>query len=180
MTVVVPVEPVRGMTAGQSGGLGLVGTGRGGGGVGQGTIGLGNSGLIGTGSGSGYGQGAGAGFGGRGTRVPRIRHAKAQVTGSLDREVIRRIVRSHNSGLRACYEPLLGTEPSASMRVSVGFIIHSDGRVTASLTWTQEPSTEAQKSFDACLTKALERIRFPKPAGGGTVKVSYPLVFEPG
>jgi len=183
-TVAVPVEPVRGMAPAQSGSLGLVGTGRGGGGTGQGTIGLGNTGLVGKGggggSGSGYGRGAGAGFGGRGKRVPRIRHAKALVTGSLDRDVIRRIVRAHSNSLRTCYESVLEVDPNASFEVSIGFVIDSEGRVTAELTWSKEPGTEAEKDFDACLTTALERIRFPKPAGGGTVKVRYPLVFEPG
>lgn len=181
-TVAVPVEPVRGMDPGQSGGLGLVGTGRGGGGSGQGTIGLGNTGLVGKGGGggSGYGRGAGAGFGGRGKRVPRVRHAKAQVTGSLDRDVIRRMVRAHNNSLRACYEPVLAVDPNASFKVSIGFVIDSEGRVTAELTWSKEPQSGAMKDFDTCLSTALEQIRFPKPAGGGTVKVRYPLVFQPG
>lgn len=181
-TVAVPVEPVQGMAPGHSGGLGLVGTGRGGGGSGQGTIGLGNTGVIGKGggSGSGYARGAGAGFGGRGKRVPRVRHAKAQVTGSLDRDVIRRMVRAHNRSLRACYESELAVDPNASFRLSIGFIIDSEGRVTASLKWKDEAEGEAHKDFGACLSTALERVRFPKPAGGGTVKVTYPLVFEPG
>lgn len=182
MTVAVPVEPVQGMAARHSGVLGLVGTGRGGGGSGQGTIGLGNTGVIGAGggAGSGYGRGAGAGFGGRGKRVPHVRHAKAQVTGSLDRDAIRRRVRAHNSSLRACYESVLAVDPNASFRLSIGFIIDSEGRVTASLQWADEAEGEAHKDFDACLSTALERIRFPKPAGGGTVKVTYPLVFQPG
>ncbi|MGH1346923.1 MAG: VIT domain-containing protein [Nannocystales bacterium] len=183
-TVAVQVEPVSGMAARQSGSLGLVGAGRGGGGVGQGTIGLGNTGLVGKGagggSGSGYGRGTGAGFGGRGKRVPRVRHAKAQVTGSLDGNVIRRVVRAHNNTLRACYEPVLKADPNASFKVTIGFTIDSEGRVKASLTWSTEPASDAEKAFGACLETALERIRFPKPAGGGTVTVRYPLVFAPG
>lgn len=182
-TVAVRVEPVRGMDPRQSGSLGLIGTGRGGGGTGQGTIGLGRTGVIGNGgggSGSGYGTGAGAGFGGRGKRIPRVRHAKSKVTGSLDRNVIRRMVRAHNNSLQACYEAVLEVDPNASFRLSIEFVIDSEGRVTASLVWPGESQSEAEKVFDACLTTALERIRFPKPGGGGTVKVRYPLVFQPG
>ncbi|MCA9701640.1 MAG: VWA domain-containing protein, partial [Myxococcales bacterium] len=47
------------------------------------------------GVGSGYGAGGGAGFSGRGRRVPQIRSARAQVQGSLDKDIIRRIVRAH-------------------------------------------------------------------------------------
>src|SRR5262249_7507988 len=49
----------------------LVGSG-GGGGSGSG---------YGRGSGAGYGRGSGAGFGGRGSRVPQIRYAQAQIRG---------------------------------------------------------------------------------------------------
>ena len=41
--------------------------------------GLGSLGLIGGGSGAGYGRGSGAGFGGRGTRVPTVRQAQADI-----------------------------------------------------------------------------------------------------
>lgn len=181
-TVAVPVEPVQGMATRPAGGFGLVGTGRGGGGTGQGTIGLGNTGLIGKGNGggSGYGRGTGASFGGRGKRAPRVRHAKAEVTGALDRNVIRRMMRAHNNSLRACYEPVLAVDPNAAFKVSIGFVIDGQGRVAAELTWSKESLTEAEEAFGACLETALERIRFPKPAGGGTVKVRYPLVFQPG
>lgn len=182
-TVAVPVEPVRGMDPRQSGSLRFIGTGRGGGGSGGGTIGLGNTGVIGKGgggSGSGYGSGAGARFGGRGKRVPRVRHAKALVTGSLDRGVIRRMVHAHNNSLRACCGTVLKVDPSAFFSLSVAFVIDSEGRVTGSLVWADESHSETEKDFDVCLSTALERIRFPKPAGGGTVEVRYPLVFQPG
>ena len=80
------------------GGLGLVGTGTGGGGTGEGTIGLGNFGTIGKGggggNGSGYGRGAG-GLGGRRARAPDVIPGQANVRGSLDKEIIRRIIRRH-------------------------------------------------------------------------------------
>ncbi|HXU81117.1 MAG TPA: hypothetical protein VN914_06955, partial [Polyangia bacterium] len=80
------------------GGLGLVGTGTGGGGTGEGTIGLGNLGTIGKGggggNGSGYGRGAG-GLGGRHAKSPDVIPGQAAVRGSLDREIIRRIIRRH-------------------------------------------------------------------------------------
>ena len=159
-TVAVPVEPVRG------------------------TIGLGNVGVIGHGagggSGSGYGRGSGAGFSGRGRRVPRVRAAKAVVTGSLDKDLIRRTVRKHHAAMRACYEPALQSDPNLAFRLVVAFVIDAEGGVAAALEWKTEPQTEVEKTFDACLTKVLNGVRFPKPAGGGSVTVRYPLVFEPG
>jgi hypothetical protein len=119
------------------GGLGLVGTGRGGGGTGEGTIGLGNTGLIGKGggggTGSGYGRGAGAGFGGRGTRVPTVRQAKAEVQGALDKDIIRRIVRAHINEVRYCYNQALARDPNAKGRVAVQFTIGGTGKVPSAV-----------------------------------------------
>ncbi|MCA9653249.1 MAG: AgmX/PglI C-terminal domain-containing protein, partial [Myxococcales bacterium] len=161
------------------GNLGLVGQGRGGGGVGEGTIGLGNTGLIGKGSGggtgSGYGRGSLMGFGGRGKRVPRVRQANARVTGALDKEIIRRIVRAHINEVRLCYDHGLSRNPSLSGRVSVGWTIGSTGTVLASAI---ESSTLADTAVNECITKAVRRWRFPKPMGEGTVTVTMPFVLD--
>ncbi len=163
------------------GGLGLVGTGRGGGGTGYGTIGLGNTGLIGKGggggTGSGYGRGSGAGFGGAGKRVPQVRQAKAQVTGSLDKDIIRRIVRAHINEIRSCYNQGLSKDPNLKGRVTIKFTIGQDGKVTKA---EVDATTLGNQAVETCMEKALLRWLFPKPAGGGVVSVTYPFVLEPG
>ncbi|MEX1368308.1 MAG: AgmX/PglI C-terminal domain-containing protein, partial [Nannocystaceae bacterium] len=160
-------------------GLGLVGTGRGGGGVGEGTIGLGNTGLIGTGSGSGtgsgYGRGAAAGFGGRGARVPQVRQAPAQVSGALDKDIVRRIVRAHSNEVRFCYEQGLQRDPSLRGRVAITWTISGTGQVLGA---TTKDSTLADASVAACIAKAVDRWTFPKPRGGGVVKVTMPFVLD--
>ena len=162
------------------GGLGLVGTGRGGGGTGEGTIGLGNTGLIGKGggggSGSGYGRGAGAGFGGRGTRVPTVRQAKAEVVGALDKDIIRRIVRAHINEVRYCYNQALARDPNAKGRVAIQFTINATGKVPSA---TVQDSTMKDASVGRCISQAVRRWTFPKPEGGGQVAVLYPFVLEP-
>jgi TonB family protein len=163
------------------GGLGLVGTGRGGGGTGEGTIGLGNTGLIGRGggasSGSGYGRGSSPGFGGRGRRVPRVRQAKAKVTGALDKDIIRRIVRAHINEVRHCYNQGLVRDPALNGKVTVRFTIAATGRVSeASLA----SSTIPDRRVSRCIVKAVERWKFPKPRGGGIVEVEYPFVLGAG
>ncbi|MCY1006798.1 AgmX/PglI C-terminal domain-containing protein [Nannocystis pusilla] len=163
------------------GGLGLVGTGRGGGGTGEGTIGLGNTGLIGKGggggTGSGYGRGAGAGFGGRGTRVPTVRQAKAEVQGALDKDIIRRIVRAHINEVRYCYNQALARDPNAKGRVAVQFTIGGTGKVPTAVV---QESTMKDPAVGSCIAQAVKRWTFPKPEGGGSVIVSYPFVLEPG
>ncbi len=178
-----PVGVDRDMAVGEAygtGGLGLVGTGRGGGGTGQGTIGLGNTGIIGKGggggTGSGYGRGSGAGFGGRGKRVPRVRQGKAQVQGALDKDIIRRIVRAHINEVRSCYNTELTKDPNAKGSSRIKWTIGPDGAVTA----TEVTGGTVPEQLAKCIEKAIKRWKFPKPAGGGSVTVTYPFVLEPG
>ncbi|MDD9971570.1 MAG: TonB family protein, partial [Myxococcales bacterium] len=158
------------------GGLGLRGTGRGGGGTGEGTIGLGNIGTIGHGAGggtgSGYGRGAG-GFRGRRAKVPRIRTGKADVRGSLSKEVIRRIIRRHINEVRFCYEQELNSRPDLQGRVAVKFIVSPTGAVQ---TAAVSKSTLGNAKAEQCIAKAVRRWTFPAPEGGGIVVVNYPFV----
>ncbi len=162
------------------GGLGLTGTGRGGGGTGEGTIGLGNTGLIGKGggggSGTGYGRGSGSGFGG-GRKVAKVRQGKHTVVGSLDKTIIRRIVRAHVNEVRHCYNKVLADDASLEGTVAVDFTIASNGKVTASAV---SSDSVGDGSVGTCVAKAIKRWRFPKPLGGGVVKVKYPFIFSPG
>jgi tetratricopeptide (TPR) repeat protein len=159
------------------GGLGLVGTGRGGGGTGEGTIGLGNADTKkGSGTGSGYGRGAGAGFGGRGTRVPTVRQAKADVMGALDKDIIRRIVRAHINEVRYCYNQGLARDPNLKGTVQIVFGIDARGKVpTSEVFATDLPELRTGD----CIAQAVRRWTFPKPEVG-TVTVKYPFVLEPG
>ncbi len=161
------------------GGLGLVGTGSGGGGTGEGTIGLGNLGTIGTGggggSGSGYGRGAG-GLGGRRAKAPDVVPGQAAVRGSLDKEIIRRIIRRHINEVKYCYEQELTKKADLGGRVSVQFTIAASGQVMASVL---QQTTMNSPRVENCVVQAVRRWEFPKPLGGGIVIVTYPFQFNP-
>jgi TonB family protein len=161
------------------GGLGLIGIGRGAGGTGEGTIGMGNVGLIGKGGGggtnSGYGRGSGAGFSDRGPRVPRVRSAKAEVHGAIDKDIIRRIVRAHINEVSACYNQGLVRDPNLRGRVSIQFTIGPSGSVPVAVV---QESTMKDGNVGQCVAKAVKRWKFPKPDGGGNVVVTYPFVLE--
>jgi hypothetical protein len=160
------------------GGLGLVGSGKGGGGTGEGTIGLGNLGTIGKGggggSGSGYGRGAG-GLGGRRAHAPDVVPGTAQVRGSLDKEIIRRIIRRHLNEVKFCYEKELMHKPDLYGRVMIQFTISGLGAVVASVV---QNSTMNNPGVEQCIAGAVRRWEFPKPQGGGIVIVSYPFVLK--
>jgi hypothetical protein len=161
------------------GGLGLAGTGEGGGGEGDGTIGLGDIGTIGhgggygddTGSGTGYGYGSGrcAGLTRHVASVPDVVAGLAQVRGSCDRDLIRRVVRAHINEVRFCYERTLQSRPSLTGRVQSTFIVAPTGHVTASSATGLDPGV-AQ-----CIAAAVQRWTFPRCAG----EVHYPFMLVP-
>jgi len=157
------------------GGLGLAGSGAGGGGSGDGTIGLGDIGTIGCGCGDGAGVGYGEGRGGLGTRhasVPVLVFGAAQVRGSCDKDLIRRVVRAHVNELRYCYERVLQSRPALNGRVASRFVIGFDGRVAGAAI----ASSELTPAVDSCVAQAIARWQFPPLCVG---EVSYPFLFEP-
>jgi hypothetical protein len=160
------------------GGLGLVGSGRGGGGTGEGTIGLGNLGTIGKGggggSGSGYGRGAG-GLGGRRAGSPDVVPGTAEVRGSLDKELIRRVIRRHLNEVKFCYERELVKNGNLVGRVQIQFTISGTGAVIASAV---QSSTMNSPPVEMCIAQSVRRWEFPKPQGGGIVVVTYPFVLK--
>ncbi|HEX9105121.1 MAG TPA: AgmX/PglI C-terminal domain-containing protein, partial [Polyangia bacterium] len=155
-----------------AGGLGLSGTGLGGGGADDGTIGLGDLGTIGhgggSGSGVGYGSGAG-GLGGRRAATPVCTLGRAEVRGSCDADLIRRVMRAHGNELRFCYERVLQSHPTLTGRSVTRFVIGVDGRVAAS-------SASGFPEVDACVAAAIRRWEFSRYCAAS---IRWPLVFVP-
>ena len=161
------------------GGLGLAGTGSGGGGLGEGTAGLGNLGTIGAAKGGGEvnGSGYGRGAGGRRAWAPEVVLGQATVRGSLDKEIIRRIVRRHINELKYCYQQELTRSPALGGRIMVQFTIAASGQVIASVL---QYSTIGDTRLEGCAVQAVRRWEFPQTLGGGIAVVSFPFVFTHG
>lgn len=163
------------------GGLGIVGENSGGGGLGDGLVGLGHLDTLGRyGGGHGTGPGYGAGVGRLAIRqasVPDAIPGIGYVRGTLDKEIIRRVVRRHLNEVRYCYEQALLAHPSLSGRLVVQFTIAPTGRVLAS---TLQSSTLTLPSVEACVVQAVGRWEFPQPEHGGLALVSYPFQLTPG
>jgi TonB family protein len=160
------------------GGLGIVGIGSGGDGMGEGTLGVGRiatKGRFGRGSGGdgSYGTSIGIGdLGRRQARGPEILPGIGSVTGSLDKEIIRREIRRHLNEVRFCYEQGLTKKPALEGRLVVHFTIAPTGRVLVAV---PQSSTLGLASVDECVVQAVRRWQFPQPAGGGLAMVSYPF-----
>jgi outer membrane biosynthesis protein TonB len=97
--------------------------------------------------------------------------------GALDRDVIRGIVRANIEDVRACYNIGLKADPQLQGRVAIEFLIAGDGRIASALV---SESTLTDVAVPACIARAIADWVFPKPAGGGTVTVTYPFNLVPG
>ncbi len=121
-----------GATVGDSyglGGLGVRGSGAGGGGSGE-TVGIGGIGTKGRGGGlGGYGQGVGA-LGKKGDRDIAITTGTATVLGSIDKELIRAVIREHAAQIRFCYEEQLAVNPKLAGKVLIRWTIDADGNAS--------------------------------------------------
>ena len=153
------------------GGLGSRGKGSGGGGAGLGMGGLGTQ-----GDGRGVGGSGGIDLSGRGKTITKIVPGKTTVVGGLDKDVIAKIIRSHQNEIKYCYETELNKDPSLAGKVAVAFTIDPAGGVAeASVTET----TLNNSAAEACMLSRIRRWKFPEPKGGGVVAVTYPWLFSP-
>lgn len=125
----------------------------------------------------GGGGSPGGSLGGSSTKVPRIRQGVATVSGTYDKDLVRRIVRAHISEVRTCYEKALAKDATLGGTVTIGFTIGPTGSVTAS---SVKDDTLADPGVGTCVVKRVKAWKFPTPAGGGLVVVRYPFVFSAG
>jgi len=159
-------------------GYGLGTTGAGGGGSGFGTIGGGGFGPGGAG-GTGAIRAASADYnanlGVKGEAKPRVKMANPEVTGSLDKRIIQKVVRQHSGELRNCYEKELAKVKGLNGRVVAVWLISPQGSVSNAVV---KESTIKNKNVENCVINSIKFWRFPSPKGGGAVKIEYPFVFD--
>lgn len=156
------------------GGLGLRGSGSGGGGLGD-TIGIGGIGTRGRGGGTGgYGSGVGV-LGGKKDVDIGITSSEPTVMGSLDKELIRKVIHANRGQIRFCYESQLNRFPKLDGKVAVKFVISASGAVATS---SVAQSTVGNAELEACVAGRVRTWMFPKPKGGGVVVVTYPFIFK--
>ena len=165
--------------AGGLDGLGLVGSGAGAAGTGLGTLGDGRYNTIGSlgpgrGGPGGYGATVGILLRPRRTVAPEVVAGVVSVHGSLDKEIIRRIVRQHMNEVKFCYDRELPRKPTLAGRISVQFAIAQTGLV---LTSVMESTSMNDPRVESCVVNAVRRWEFPKPNGGGIAIVLYPFNF---
>lgn len=98
-----------------------------------------------------------------------------QAKGTMDKQVLRKVVQSHGAEIRACYAAQLKKHPALEGKVAVRFRISASGSVAFA---EVAQSTVANVELESCIVGQLASWVFPAPIGGGEVLVTYPFEFK--
>jgi TonB family protein len=152
------------------GGLGSRGSGAGGGGMGLGLGGLGTK-----GGGRGRGGYGSIDLGGKGKDSTRVIPGKTTVVGGLDKDVIMKVIKRHQNEIKFCYEQELQKNPALGGKVAVAWTIDPAGGVSEA---NVSESSIGNANVEGCIVQRIRRWKFPEPAGGGVVNVTFPWIFK--
>jgi hypothetical protein len=146
----------------------------GGGGKGTSTIGIAGVGTKGRGTGN-YGSGTG-GIGTKGSVDIDIGGQEAEVSGSIDREAIRRIVLANKNAIRSCYDQALQSKPDLYGKIVIEWDIEERGRVSGGRVKSNSLADGGRVS--KCVLGVIKGLKFPEPPAGQIARVSYPFLFS--
>jgi hypothetical protein len=99
----------------------------------------------------------------------------SEVQGGLDRETVRRVIKSNRGKIRACYERALLSQPQLAGRVVTLFEVSAKGTV---LSASVKASDVQSQTLESCLVEVVRGMAFPSSPTGASTKVSYPFVFQ--
>ncbi len=101
---------------------------------------------------------------------------KTVVLGSMDPELLRRILREYIPQFRHCYQQeLIGQDEKVKGVIDLNFTISASGKVAKYDIRVKD--AQFSKKGTNCMGNVLNLIDFPKPKGGGVVDVRQPLNF---
>lgn len=159
----------------------MAGSGRTGEAFGMGAMGGGPGGLgvasrgIGT-AGRGRGGGGRGGYArSLGQVVLKVKGGRPNVSGGLDMEIIRRVVRRYTRELKSCYEQKLFEDTTLTGELILSFTISNEGRVIAA---SARGGNIGSSALSSCVENKIRRWVFPEPRDGSIVRVKYPFTFS--
>ncbi|MEZ4472399.1 MAG: AgmX/PglI C-terminal domain-containing protein [bacterium] len=103
----------------------------------------------------------------------RVQIGRPNVVGSLDAQIVRRVIHRHAAELRYCAERAAQRGAGNQGRLDVRLLIDGVGKVPAA-----KAESPALAEASACITQRMKRWAFPAPKDG-VVQVSVPLMFLP-
>jgi hypothetical protein len=93
-----------------------------------------------------------------------------QVSGDIDRDLVRRTIRARLSQIKGCYEKSLQANPSLQGKVTVTFTIEKDGTVKTA------KAEGVDDNLDRCIEGRFKTLVFPKATS--TATIVYPIDFS--
>ncbi len=146
------------------------------GGKGTATQGIAGIGTKGRGTGqSEYGNGTG--FGSKDQVAIQPGGAEEEFVGSIDREAVRRVVRSALAAFKACYDREYRKDTKLEGKVVVSWEIHEKG-IAKNAKVLKDKSTIGNSSIEDCVRSRMLTLRFPEPPAGTIAEVTYPFLFQ--
>lgn len=118
--------------------------------------------------------GGGMGLGGKGNVTIDAGGSEEGWEGTIDREAVRRVIRSILNQIKSCYERQLRVNSSLEGKVVIQFEIMEQGRVRSSKT---KSTTMNDGTVESCVASRIREARFPEPPPGTIAVVDYPFVF---
>jgi outer membrane biosynthesis protein TonB len=112
----------------------------------------------------------------RSQRRSKVELGTVTVTGGLDQDTVRRMIRAHINEVRSCYNAGLNEKPKLAGRVTIDFGILPTGKVAGSVVSKSELSDAAVGN---CIAKAVKRWSFAKPRDRKNVGVTCSFILRP-
>jgi pSer/pThr/pTyr-binding forkhead associated (FHA) protein len=145
------------------------------GGKGTSTIGISGVGSKGRGGGeTGYGGNNGLGDKGE-VAIVNIEGNTNDFVSSIDKEAIRRIIRSNRNAIKSCYDLELTKNPTLSGKIVLQWQITEGGRMINAKVKSNDMTTN---SLGPCIINRLSVLKFPDPGPDEIAEVAFPFVFE--
>jgi outer membrane biosynthesis protein TonB len=98
------------------------------------------------------------------------------VIGSLTKDQIWSVIEKHFAEIQNCYEVALQGDKGLSGKVMMFWVIGGDGHVK---TVRVKKTTLRNVYTETCMKNRIKHWVFPKPRGGGIVRVVFPFSFKP-
>lgn len=99
-------------------------------------------------------------------------------SGTIDREAVRKAVRSHLPAIKYCFERQYKKNSNLQGKIVVAWEIHATG-IAQKARVVSDASTMNNSVVENCVRSIIETIRFPEPPEGAVVEVTgFPFVFS--
>ncbi|MBN2493930.1 MAG: TonB family protein [Deltaproteobacteria bacterium] len=111
----------------------------------------------------------------RGKSDIQVDQQRSRIVGGLSQQVVGRYIERYWAQFKYCYERELARSPDLYGKITTTFTISGSGRVSEAQVLQ---SSMHNANVEQCLLRAIRRIRFPPPRGGGQVIVTYPFLLR--